>query len=170
MLPTNNFPKEVPPLYGGHCAALRLKIIVAGADLGDLSATHTLAHTGHRITLLKSATVVGDVGTGIQVSPSATRILHHWGLGPALAAVALEPTVIVLRRSDTGCARRAHMLGRTHGPGPWVAVLPHPPRGLPRLAPPSRAWPPACASASAPLCTMCGLIRPSRVGRASRSL
>ena len=34
------------------------------------------------------------------------------GLGPALAAVAVEPTVIVFRRSDTGCARRAHMLGR----------------------------------------------------------
>ena len=160
-------------MYGGHCAALRLKIIVAGADLGDLSAAHMLTHTGHRITLLNSATVVGDVGTGIHVSPSATRNLHHWGLGPALAAVALEPTAIVFRRSDTGCARRAHMLGRTHGPGPRVPILPHPPRGLPRLAHPSRAWPLACASASAPLYTMCGLISviwPSRVGRASRSL
>ena len=100
---TAHIPLEkVPPLYGGHRAALSLNIIVVGAGLGGLAATYTLAHAGHRITLLESASVLGDVGAGIQVSPNATRLLHRWGLRPALAAVAVEPAAIVFRRYDTG--------------------------------------------------------------------
>ena len=106
-LPTDIPLEKLPPLHGGHRAALSLNIIVVGAGLGGLAATHTLAHAGHRITLLESASVLGEVGAGIQVSPNATRILHRWGLGPALAAVAVEPEAIVFRRYDTG-ARVGH--------------------------------------------------------------
>ena len=94
--------EEVPPLYGERRAALSLNIIIVGAGIAGLAATHTLAHAGHRITLLESASVLSDVGAGLQVSPNATRLLHRWGLGPALAAVAVEPTAIVFRRYDTG--------------------------------------------------------------------
>ncbi|KAF8490551.1 FAD/NAD-P-binding domain-containing protein [Russula emetica] len=101
-LPTHIPLEEVPPLYGDNRAALSLNIIIVGAGIGGLAATHTLAHAGHRITLLESASVLSDVGAGIQVSPNATRLLHRWGLGEALAAVAVEPTAIVFRRYDTG--------------------------------------------------------------------
>ncbi|KAN0111235.1 FAD/NAD(P)-binding domain containing protein [Russula decolorans] len=94
--------EKVSPLYGGHHAMLSLNIIVVGAGLGGLAATHTLAQAGHRITLLESASAISDVGAGIQVSPNATRLLHNWGLGQALAAVAVEPTAVVFRRYDTG--------------------------------------------------------------------
>ena len=105
--PPSELPKDiplekVPPLYGGHSAALGLNIIIVGAGIGGLASAHTLAHAGHRITLLESASALSDVGAGIQVSPNATRLLHHWGLGQALAAVAVEPTAIVFRRYDTG--------------------------------------------------------------------
>ena len=101
--PTTHVPLEkVPPLYDGRRAALSLNIIIVGAGIGGLAATHTLAHAGHRITLLESASVLSDVGAGLQVSPNATRLLHRWGLGQALAAVAVEPTAIVFRRYDTG--------------------------------------------------------------------
>lgn len=106
--PHTDVPLEkVPPLYDSRRAALSLNIIVVGAGLGGLAATYTLAHAGHRITLLESASVLSDVGAGIQVSPNATRILHRWGLGPALAALAVEPAAIVFRRYDTG-ARVGH--------------------------------------------------------------
>ena len=94
--------EEVPPLYGGRRAPLSLNIIVVGAGMGGLAVTHTLAQAGHRITLLESAPAFGDVGAGIQISPNASRLLHRWGLGKALAAVAVEPTAVVFRRYDTG--------------------------------------------------------------------
>ena len=100
-LPTQISLEKVPPLYGGHRAVLSLNIIIVGAGIAGLAATHTLAHAGHRITLLESAAVLSDVGAGIQVSPNATRLLHRWGLRQALAAVAVEPTAIVFRRYDT---------------------------------------------------------------------
>ena len=101
-LPTQIPLEKVPPLYGGRRATLSLNIIVVGAGIGGLAATHTLAHAGHRVTLLESASVLSDVGAGIQVSPNATRLLHRWGLGQALATVGVEPTAIVFRRYDTG--------------------------------------------------------------------
>ncbi len=101
-LPTHIPLEEVPPLYDGRRAALPLNIIIVGAGIGGLAATHTLAHAGHRITLLESVSVLRDVGAGIQVSPNATRLLHQWGLGQALAAVAVVPKAVVFRRYDTG--------------------------------------------------------------------
>jgi len=94
--------EKVPPLYDGRRAALGLNVIVVGAGLGGLAATYTIAHAGHRVTLLESAPVLGEVGAGIQVSPNATRLLLRWGLGPLLDGTVVEPTAIVFRRFDTG--------------------------------------------------------------------
>ena len=92
----------VPPLHSGRKAALPIHIVVVGCGLGGLAAAHTLAHAGHRITLLEAAPVIGDVGAGIQVSPNAARLLLRWGLGSALSATAVRPEAIVFRRYDTG--------------------------------------------------------------------
>ncbi|KAI9457211.1 FAD/NAD-P-binding domain-containing protein [Lactarius psammicola] len=94
--------EKVSPLYDGRRAPLTLNIIVVGAGLGGLAATHSLAQAGHRVLLLESAPVLGDVGAGIQVSPNQSRLLIRWGLGPALAATGVQPEAIVFRRYNTG--------------------------------------------------------------------
>ena len=94
--------EKVPPLYNGRRAALSLNILVVGAGIGGLAATHSLAQAGHRVTLLESSPVLGDVGAGIQVSPNVSRLLIRWGLSGALAATAVQPEGIAFRRYNTG--------------------------------------------------------------------
>ena len=98
-----NVPIEkVPPLYDGRRVALTLNIVVVGAGLGGLAATHSFAHAGHRVTVLESCLVLGDVGAGIQLSPNQSRLVIRWGLGPGLAATGVLPEAIVFRRYNTG--------------------------------------------------------------------
>ncbi|KZT09999.1 FAD/NAD(P)-binding domain-containing protein [Laetiporus sulphureus 93-53] len=83
-------------------APLTLHVLIVGCGLGGLAAAHCLAAAGHRITLFESASALGEVGAGIQVSPNVTRLFQRWGLGDALARLAVEPEAIVLRRYSTG--------------------------------------------------------------------
>jgi len=93
---------EVPPLYGGHVAALSLNTIVVGAGVGGLTAAHSLAHAGHRVMILKAARDMGEVGVGMQTLPNAIQLLLRWGLGPALRAHGVGPTAIIFRWYDMG--------------------------------------------------------------------
>ncbi|VDC03434.1 unnamed protein product [Peniophora sp. CBMAI 1063] len=93
---------KVPHIYGGKRAGTALHIVVVGAGLGGLAAVHTLAQAGHRVTLLESASKLGDVGAGIQVSPNSSRLLFRWGLKSAIAASAVKPNAIVFNRYNTG--------------------------------------------------------------------
>ena len=94
--------EKVPPLYDGRRAALTLNVIVVGAGLGGLAAAHSFAHAGHRVIVLESSPVLGDVGAGIQLSPNQSRLVIRWGLGPALAATSVLPEALVFRRYNTG--------------------------------------------------------------------
>ncbi|GBE85599.1 FAD-dependent monooxygenase OpS4 [Sparassis crispa] len=83
-------------------AELPLHILIVGCGIGGLTAAHCLGLVGHRITILEAAEALGEVGAGIQVSPNVTRLLTRWGLGQALAEIAVKPEAIVFRRYCTG--------------------------------------------------------------------
>ena len=77
-------------------------IIVAGAGIGGLTAALALAHNGRRALVLEQAPVITEVGAGLQIAPNAGRVLARLGLDEALAAVALEPQAVNIRRGRDG--------------------------------------------------------------------
>lgn len=93
-----------PPaeLYRGRRAALSLDIVVVGCGLGGLAAAFCLAMAGHKVTILESAAIIGEIGAGIQVSPNLSRQLIRWGLAKRLEEVAVKPESLTLRRWCTG--------------------------------------------------------------------
>jgi salicylate hydroxylase len=77
-------------------------IVIAGAGIGGLAAALSLARAGKRVLVFERAGRIEEVGAGLQIAPNAGRILARLGLEPALAAVALEPQAINIRRGRDG--------------------------------------------------------------------
>ncbi|MBO1080710.1 FAD-dependent monooxygenase [Roseomonas haemaphysalidis] len=59
------------------------RIMVAGGGIGGMTAALALIRAGFSVTLLEQAPVLGDVGAGLTVQPSATRAIDYLGLGAA---------------------------------------------------------------------------------------
>ena len=77
-------------------------IVVAGAGIGGLTASLTLAARGFRIILLERAERLEEAGAGLQLSPNASRILIELGLEPALAPHVIAPESISVMTARTG--------------------------------------------------------------------
>jgi salicylate hydroxylase len=78
------------------------KILIAGAGIGGLTAAANLLQAGHDVTIFEQAPELSEVGAGLQLSANATHVLHHLGLGPALAEVGVRPGAYVFRLHDSG--------------------------------------------------------------------
>ncbi len=79
-----------------------MKIIVAGAGIGGLTAALSLIQRGIDVVVLEQASQLGPVGAGIQLSANATRVLYQLGLGPDLERVTIRPGGKVVRLWSTG--------------------------------------------------------------------
>lgn len=80
----------------------RPHVLIAGAGIGGLTAALALARCGWRVSLLERMRLADDVGAGLQISPNASAILRELGVLPRLAATALAPTAIHVRRGGNG--------------------------------------------------------------------
>ncbi len=67
------------------------RVLIAGGGIGGLTAALCLAEAGFEVALFERSAEFGEIGAGIQLSPNCTRVLHHLGLEPALAACAFLP-------------------------------------------------------------------------------
>ena len=80
----------------------RPHVLIAGAGIGGLTAALALARCGWRVTLLERRRLADDVGAGLQISPNASAILRQLDVLPRLAATALSPAAIHVRRGRDG--------------------------------------------------------------------
>ena len=92
---------------------MNLKVLIAGAGIGGLTAAIALARHQCDVTLLEQAAQLGEVGAGLQLSPNAMQVLDHLGLGPALSDASYEPHHAVFRHFKTGKTELAMPL-RSH--------------------------------------------------------
>lgn len=81
---------------------MALKVIVAGAGLGGLTAALSLIDRGFDVQVLEQAPELKAVGAGIQLSANATRVLFGLGLGPALQKITIKPDGKCIRLWNTG--------------------------------------------------------------------
>lgn len=82
--------------------ALTRTVIVAGAGIGGLTASLTLAAQGFRVVVLEKAERLEEAGAGIQLSPNASRILVELGLKEPLARRAVTPESVNILSARAG--------------------------------------------------------------------
>ena len=75
------------------------QIVIAGAGIAGLTAAIAFAKNGFSVQLYEQAAKLEDAGSGIQISPNATRVLAHLGVLEQLIATAVEPRAVVVREA-----------------------------------------------------------------------
>jgi salicylate hydroxylase len=79
-----------------------MKVIVAGAGIGGLTAALALLKKGFDVTVIEQAKELKEIGAGVQLSPNVTRALYQLGLAHSLSGVAFEPLGKRVRMWNTG--------------------------------------------------------------------
>ena len=64
--------------------ASRPNVMIVGGGIGGLFAANALIGQGLRVSVFEQASVLGEVGAGVFVTPNAVRHLERVGLGPAV--------------------------------------------------------------------------------------
>ncbi|MEQ9640487.1 MAG: FAD-dependent monooxygenase [Alphaproteobacteria bacterium] len=88
-----------------------MRIIVAGAGIGGLTAALALNRAGFAVQVLEQAPALGEVGAGIQVSPNAVKVLWALGLAEPLERVAVRPQALEGHDHRTGALKYTVALG-----------------------------------------------------------
>lgn len=76
--------------------------VIAGAGIGGLCTSLSLALRGWRVSLYEKAKVLEETGAGLQLSPNASAILGKLGVIERLTPFALRPKAIRIHRARDG--------------------------------------------------------------------
>jgi salicylate hydroxylase len=77
-------------------------IFVAGAGIGGLTASLTLAEAGFRVVVLEKAERLEEAGAGVQISPNASHVLLGLGIKERLGSRAVVPEAISIMSARAG--------------------------------------------------------------------
>jgi salicylate hydroxylase len=75
------------------------QIVIAGAGIAGLTAAIAFAKNGYSVQLYEQARQLEDTGSGIQLSPNATRVLAHLGVLDNLILAAVQPRAVMVREA-----------------------------------------------------------------------
>jgi salicylate hydroxylase len=89
----------------------RLHALVIGGGIGGMACAIALRRAGLDVSLFEQTREQREVGAGIQISPNASLLLGRYGLGEAMARVAVRPSAIVFRRWQDGAVLGREELG-----------------------------------------------------------
>lgn len=86
-------------------------VLIAGGGIGGITAALCLARAGIRATVFEQAGTFEETGAGIQVSPNASRVLHHLGLEGPLRKLGFLPQATEFRGWRNGSVIGSTPLG-----------------------------------------------------------
>jgi salicylate hydroxylase len=84
-----------------------MRVLIAGAGIGGLTAALALRQAGFDAHVYEQARVLREVGAGVAISPNAVKVLHGLGLTAALRTVGVASDSMDSRDWQTGA-----LLGR----------------------------------------------------------
>ncbi len=79
-----------------------MKALVVGAGIGGLTAALCLLQRGIDVQVLEKASILGEVGAGIQLPPNAMKVFNALGVSDALSARAFTPNAVEARNGEDG--------------------------------------------------------------------
>ena len=101
------------------------RVIVVGGGIGGLTSALALSRAGHAVRLYEQAPAFTEIGAGIMLTPNATRVLQHLGLGAPLDRTGMRPPASRYRRFDDaalmGDAPLADVMESTYG-APYLHI------------------------------------------------
>lgn len=100
-------------------------VIIAGGGIGGLSTAIAMARKGIPVHLIERESEFSTAGAGIQLGPSATRLLRSWGVDAALAPLAGAPDFVRVYDGLSGACLTSLPLGSyaeaRYGAPYWIA-------------------------------------------------
>ena len=79
-----------------------MRILIAGAGIGGLTAALALLRDGHDVAVCEQADRLAELGAGVQISANGARVLFALGLEDAIRRVWSEPAGKEIRLWNTG--------------------------------------------------------------------
>ena len=79
-----------------------MKVLIVGGGIGGLTAALCCHHFGHDVTVFEKASVMSEVGAGIQLSPNAMKVFNALGIEKQISEQAFRPEKIEARMGESG--------------------------------------------------------------------